>query len=202
MTAKCARETVSHPLQTFRKWDEKNEKGQESQKPNLGMGANLSPRQISARAKYWLGVYPKQLSNPRRMGMYGQCRQYPPFPGWALGSPRLEAAVGTNRGGHCKATGGGAIFLGKVGMVVTHLSLSVLSPDVNLFQEDSQIPGCLKAQLPNNWLIPWLHSVEYLLNPMTKPSYNHRDVYIHMAGGVWGLRAEGKERNRRFRNLS
>lgn len=37
----------------------KREKGQKLQRPNPRMGANFSPRQISARANSWSGVYPK-----------------------------------------------------------------------------------------------------------------------------------------------
>lgn len=75
----------------------KHEKGQESQKPNLRMGANFSPRQISARANSWFGVYLKQFSNPRRKGVQGSVWMCPPFPDWTLRSPRLEATMGINR---------------------------------------------------------------------------------------------------------
>lgn len=45
----------------------KREKDQKSQKPNPRIGANFSPRQISARANSCFGVCPKQFSRTRRM---------------------------------------------------------------------------------------------------------------------------------------
>lgn len=37
----------------------KREKGQKSQKPNPRIETNFSPRQVSARANSWFGIYPK-----------------------------------------------------------------------------------------------------------------------------------------------
>lgn len=81
----------------------KHEKGQESQKPNLRMGQISPPGKFQQEVTLDLGFI--QSNSPiQGWGWRDQCRLYPPFPGRALGSPRLKAAVGINREeGYCES---------------------------------------------------------------------------------------------------